>query len=279
MERVAVLTIESDLTQWTVAETDKLFTDAATLLDALFQETLLVTIGKNSFDPNERQWVFTDAVSALLYFRLLKQLLYPIALSGGLGVSEQDADYLYYQTARHYAHEALKQTRAFSFPVILYHANYFEDMVVNRLLLDWCELMASRAPLQQLLEVLYELQLPLYKQGSLIPHQWKMETLLSLFNKKYILQQKIPKLAYLSLWDLEYLKAPTWLETYQALDGKMLYPSGLYRKGFATAIARTTGMTRQNIDYHLQSGDFNKERHLFATIVMQLEREKQAMSN
>lgn len=254
----------------------ELMTQAIQVLDQVFVGQLLVEASQNPFNPKQWQFIFADTVTAFLYYRLLTLLLNPLSIQGGLSLAKADDDVHFYQTALHYSNQALEQVTAFEAGDLLYNANFFEDMITNALLTAWARLRQLRSPLQANLAFLYEMHLPLYLEGKVSPIDWQIEELSEFFYLKANHPLVGESLAKVKL-NLQAAKTTQWLDIYHDVDKEAFYLTGLYRKGFSTAIAKMTGMTRQNIDYHLQSGQVAGERHQAAAVVMQLNREQAAL--
>lgn len=214
---------------------------------------------------------FMDGMSAVLYYRLLQQAVYPIELNGGLGLSEDIAE------ALSYAEAALSEAEGLGLGNIIYNANFFEDNLLNMQLINWQAVIQKQTPVARVVAFLYEVQAPLYLQGAMVNEPFSDEDLLVLNDLKQGVYANEEKL--LSLMDINFSarKPSKWVEIFESVDKKKYYITGLFKRGYATAIAEMTHMTRQNIDYHFKSGRFAFERDMTATVVIQLDREMAAL--
>ena len=243
------------------------------VLNPLFSRQIKTSVEVNPFNQAEWQWVFTNPSSAWLYYRLLAQFIYPVNCYAAIGVAKQNDDVLFYEQAMEYSRNALDQSLSFDYPIALYHANYLEDGITNMLLQQWAQLKHQQAPVQSVVQFLYELQLPIYMLEKLQPRPWPRQQIQEIFMLKGTLFDQIKKLNGINTIDFSTAKTENWLELVQNIQVDKVYFSGLYQKGYATKIAQMLGMTRQNIDYHVQHGEIATERHLAAAIAIQLDRE------
>ncbi|RPA60572.1 hypothetical protein EF384_05255 [Aerococcus agrisoli] len=215
--------------------------------------------------------LFRDAMTAVLYYRLLQEAIYPIQINGGLGLSEDIAQSLTFSDA------ALSQASDLGPGYVLYNANFMEDNLLNMHLINWQRTVQDQNPVARVVAFLYEIQAPLWIKGAMVAEDFLGDDLMAINAVKQVLYAKEEKL--LSMTDITFsARKPTkWVDIFQELDSKKFYVTGLFKRGYATAIADMTYMTRQNIDYHFKSGRFAFERDMFATIVLQMDREQAAL--
>lgn len=251
--------------------TVEIINQAHSILQAKFQPSLLSDRTHLDHAIHKQSILFSDGLAGLLYYRLLQQAIYPIQINGGLGLSEDIAQSLTYAEA------ALEEARSIGNGYILYSANFFEDNLLNMQLINWQEIIQKQNPVARVLAFLYEIQVPLYVQGLIVLEPFTDAGLSALDQLKQVLYADDEKL--LSMTDINFSSRKTskWIEVFENVDSQRYYVTGLFKKGYATATAEMTYMTRQNIDYHFKTGRFSFERAMVATIVMQMEREQAAL--
>ncbi|AEA01266.1 hypothetical protein [Aerococcus sp. Group 1] len=229
---------------------------------------------------SEDQWLlsFNHTASAFLAYRLLEQLLYPIQVNASLAYGSLDSQAgLVASPAYHYASQALLEAQSLGEGVLLYNANYLEDQLTNMLLLAWQEIIKGQSEIQRALRLSYELQFPLYTAYAMTS-EWpfqEIEALEILKMPVYALEEKLQD--YQTI-DFQARKPLKIVDLHAKIQSDHFYVTGLYEKGYASAIAKMNQTSRQNVDYHLKSGRFAAERNYAAAIVLQLEREENALS-
>lgn len=244
---------------------------AHAMIQGKFQPALMSDNTQLDHAIHKQSILFSDAMSAFLYYRLLQQTIYPIQINGGLGLSEDIAESLTY------SEQVLNEAQKLGEGYILYNANFFEDGLLNMQLINWQKIVQDQTPVARVLAFLYEVQAPVYIDGSMLTQDFLGEDLISLDQAKQSLYADNEKL--LSMTDINFSarKTSKWLEIFDQVDKTKYYITGLFKKGYATAIANMTYMTRQNIDYHFRSGRFAYERDMLAAIVLQMDREIAAL--
>src|SRR5699024_11929446 len=106
--------------------------------------------------------------------RLLQQAIYPIQINGGLGLSEDIAQSLTY------SEQVLKEAQRMGEGYILYNANFFEDGLLNIQLINWQKIIQEQTPVARVLSFLYEIQAPVYVDGSMLTQDFLGEGLIAL---------------------------------------------------------------------------------------------------
>ncbi len=249
----------------------EIINQAHTMIQSKFQPALMSDNIQLDHAIHKQSILFADGMSAYLYYRLLQQAIYPIQINGGLGLSEDIAQSLTY------SEQVLKEAQKLGEGYILYNANFFEDSLLNMQLINWQNIVRDQTPVARVLAFLYEIQAPVYVDGSMLTQDFLGEDLISLDQAKQALYADDEKLLSMSDINFSARKTSKWLEIFDQVDKKKYFITGLFKKGYATAIANMTYMTRQNIDYHFRSGRFSYERDMLATIVLQMDREIAAL--
>ena len=249
----------------------EIINQAHTMIQSKFQPALMSDNIQLDHAIHQQSILFADGMSAFLYYRLLQQAIYPIQINGGLGLSEDIAQSLTY------SEQVLKEAQKMGEGYILYNANFFEDGLLNMQLINWQKIVRDQTPVARVLAFLYEIQAPVYVDGSMLTQDFLGEDLITLDHAKQALYADDEKL--LSMADINFSarKTSNWLEVFDQVDKNKYFITGLFKKGYATAIANMTYMTRQNIDYHFRSGQFAFERDMLAAIVLQMDREIAAL--
>lgn len=227
----------------------------------------------------QRYFVLKQSPEAFLTFRLLEQLVYPIPIYGAIGLGDIDSisNNQIKGAAWNQAMRVLAEAKTISQTAILYDANFLEDSLLNMQLYSWTRLKEEQSPTARVFSLAYEIQTPMNFGHALLTVDWQSENLNQLEQLKFPLFHGDEKLQNYEQLDFNARKKPKWLEVHQNLNTDHFLIDGLYRRGYATAIAEMAHTTRQNVDYHLKNGNFRLERNLTAAILLQLEREERAI--
>lgn len=279
MSIASVLMVEFQFTSSQIETEMRIVERAINLLAQRFTPSLIKVSYVSTYASSQRYFVFKQSAHAFLAYRLLEQFVYPIPVNGGIGLGEiiiaEDGQIR--GNAWNQARRVLLEAKAIFPTAILYNANFIEDNLLNMQLYNWARLKEKQSPTARVFSLAYEIQIPLIMQDAVKTADWQSEDLNALEKEKYPLFHGNDKLQNYEQLDFGHRKATKWLEIHQNLDQGSFLVSGFFRRGYATAIANMTKTTRQNVDYHIKSGEFKLERNLAATILLQLEREERAI--
>lgn len=225
------------------------------------------------------KWIigFNHTSLSFLAYRFLEQLLYPLDLKGGISYGKWDKEELWDSPVVVYAAYALDEAKDLKTIQVLYNANYMEDQLTNMLLKSWSHILYEQSEIQRTLRFSYEIQNPLFLSYGMIKEDWPFDDMEAVELLKVPFYQAYEKLQDYQMMDFKKKKALRCIDLHQAISSESYLVTGLFKKGYATAMAAMNHTTRQNIDYHIHNGSFADERNYAAALVLQLEREELAI--
>lgn len=244
----------------------KIFLETALVyLSKIFKKSLKVP---PTYQKEEFQGVFTDAVAAYLYYRQLKMLLFPLIIRVGLGEGKHYPNPVDSETiegpAHYHAERSLALATAYDIGCA-YLSFSKSDKYLNSLLqaLDFMEKKQSISV--NLVKLFSEMYFPLYKKNAMefTEFQKDKDLIKALHYKEqfyYLLLETNPSLRGTEpAADNFYLPK---LDECKIVDLETLYAkekadiiSCFWERGFCTKIAKSmNNTTRQNVNKHLENG-------------------------
>lgn len=274
----SILMVEYEFNQLQIDNQLQVIEQAVSILADHFSSSLAQVGYVMPHTKAQHFFVFTQSSYAFLAYRMLEQMIYPVQLVGsiGLGKSNMAEDGNISGDAWQQASKALVRAKEMSATSILYNAGFFEDGLLNMQLLNWSRLKQAQSETARIFSWAYEVQTPLTIGQATTQSDWQVERLLHLEQSKLPFFSATEKLHSHDQINFLFRKPAKWLDIHANLDKDSYLIEGFYRKGYATAISKMANTSRQNVDYHLKNGDFQLERNLVATIILQLEREEAA---
>lgn len=212
---------------------------------------------------DELQGLFTDPVAAVLYWRMLEFLVYPVQIRAGIGIgewnvridgglsTEQDGP------AYHNSRTAIKEVYNRQMQRIRIKSNSEKDILSNHLLNSSMGFKSSQNNIQNMLQIVSEIMYPFVLEDKIIPidnfavkifelkKSYKIEeNIISPSTKKSKSRENSLNDAVICVQD----KIPIIEKSLDAEDV-------VVRKGMNIHIANVMNKTRQNIDVVMRRGN------------------------
>ncbi|MGN0350848.1 MAG: SatD family protein [Roseburia sp.] len=237
-------------------------------LNSLFDEEMQCEVTFSAGD--ELQGLFNDAVTALLYFRMLEMLMKPVKMRAGIGVgdwtvkmerglsTQQDGP------AYHKARQAIKEAHSMQLQNIRICSDN-DDILANHLINASLPLKRQQIYMQNIVQVLIELLFPFVPVHMNLDRYNSVKELIAikfeyrLGSKKgglYSRRNIVMEQEYLNLNEM-----PGVLPIY--IDGDIAdTESTIIKKNTAMIISGILQCSRQNVDSIMRRGNSNKIREL-----------------
>lgn len=249
--------------EW-VLEFNNFLQNVITYLNRVFKKSLKVKV---ALRKEEFQGVFNNALTAYLYYRQMKMLLYPLEIKAGLGEGKyyQNTETDVVEGPAHFnAHKALSLTQDFKISIAYISFNKF-DKYLNSIFQAIEFLEKKNTISSNLIKLMAEFYFPLYKKNAMDFYEFtKEKNLLKALKSKenfYNLlaeedhsirgiypdsdKFQLPKLEDCELIDLETLFGKEKADVVTCF----------WKRGFYSRIAKSlNNTTRQNVNKHLESG-------------------------
>lgn len=237
-------------------------------LNGLFKQSMQCEVTFSAGD--ELQGLFDDAVTALLYFRLLEMLMKPVKIRAGIGIGgwtvrmEQGLSTQQDGPAYHRAREAIYEAHRMQLHNVRIYSEE-DDVLANHLINASLPLKRQQIYMQNIVQVLIELLFPFVRECGKIREYDAIKELLAIkfeyklgskngglySHRNIAMEQKNIDLGIL----------PESLPIY--INGNMeeAEPT-IIRKNTATIISEILRCSRQNVDSIMRRGNVNKIREL-----------------
>ena len=237
-------------------------------LNSLFGKEMQCEVMFSAGD--ELQGLFNDAVTALLYFRMLEMLMKPVKLRAGIGIgdwtikiergfsTQQDGP------AYHKARQAIEEAHSMQLQNIRICSDD-DNILANHLMNASLPLKRQQIYMQNIVQVLIELLFPFVPENTNLDRYDSVKELIAI-KFEYRLGSKNGGLYSRRniAMEREYLKLneiPDALPIY--IDGRIAdVESSVIRKNTAMIVSEILQCSRQNVDSIMRRGNSNKIREL-----------------
>ncbi len=217
---------------------------------------------------DEFQGLFKTPKAALLYYRLLRMILAPLPIRCGIGYGKWDIKILNGTSSEqdgptyHYAREAIELSHEKKEYNILFNSKNKNDYYLNTLLNTAYLLTQQQSKIQNTIQLLFELIVPLVDEQSM--EYDKIKNIYKLIEDKNKLS--VYKVDTIKL-DIKQEMFPIFIESQINIDDNMIIEATII-KGISSKIALITNTTRQNIDNIIKKANINYIRKIdLATIL------------
>jgi hypothetical protein len=235
-------------------------------LNILFKKGIVFDVIFSAGD--ELQGLFADAVTAILYLRMLEMLVKPVRIRAGIGIGElsvkiegglstqQDGP------AYHNARKAINRVHELQTQRTMVISDKAEDTLANHLLNSSMALKQQQMYMQNIILLMLEFLYPFVNDKIVMDHYSVVKDLLL---EKYSYQIGQPKNSVTgkSKINNEKIKNQALHNDNLMLMKEQIYIDGKYedsedkiiKKGMSSNIAEIIGTTRQNIDNIIKRGN------------------------
>ena len=235
-------------------------------LNILFKKGIVFDVIFSAGD--ELQGLFADAVTAILYLRMLEMLVKPVRIRAGIGIGElsvkiegglstqQDGP------AYHNARKAINRVHELQTQRTMIISDKAEDALANHLLNSSMALKQQQMYMQNIILLMLEFLYPFVNNNIAMDHYSVVKDLL-LEKYSYQIGQPGNSVAGKSKINNENIKNQALHNDNLMLMKEQIYIDGKYedseskimKKGMSSNIAEIIGTTRQNIDNIIKRGN------------------------
>lgn len=252
-----------ELSETSRAEAQVFIKKSLAVLNDIFKPALTFDVIFSGGD--EVQGLFKYPSAAVMYYRLLRMILSPIDIRGGIGVGEwsvkiiggtsTEQDGTAYTNAR----EAISQVHHADGWDILFHANCSKDFYVNTSLNSSLWFSKKQSKAQKEISLLVEYIVPFFDAERMQLEQ--------LSHLSMLLSEKPDSNLFHNI-DTVTLASDVNEIFSKDIQRNKIFIKSTIKKGTSTKISSITGTTRQNIDSIMRNGNISLIRNIDLTTLI-----------